>query len=178
MKENTALYRFYDSEHQLLYVGISNNLVSRFGQHSQIAEWHSRVTFSRVEHFETRAEALVAEKKAIQSEHPIFNKVHNFKNESSKKHIARIFDITSQFPDEYHPNLIKEILRLLDDDWIRTQDLEVSKLWALVNALSNLSFSIDNVEVPCQSCMSLINEDFVADAHTQICAAHYYKETK
>lgn len=172
MKENTALYRFYDSSYQLLYVGISNNFVLRFSQHSQTAEWHNQVTFSRIEHFKTRTEALAAEKNAIQSEHPIFNKVHSYKNESSKKHIARIFDITSQYADEYHPNLIKKIIGFLDDEWIKTQDLQTSKLWALQNAISESSFSIDDVQVPCPSCMSLIEQQFMIDAHEVIINAY------
>lgn len=73
----TALYRFYDAVGQLLYVGITNNIPRRLGQHSDTKAWFHDTTNITVEHHATRTIALAAEKSAIQVEHPKYNLVHN-----------------------------------------------------------------------------------------------------
>lgn len=80
MTEPTTLYRFFDADEVLLYIGIAGNPGRRFGQHStgpDAKPWWHRVDHSTMEHFESRAEALEAEKAAIIDEHPLFNVVHN-----------------------------------------------------------------------------------------------------
>lgn len=72
----TALYRVYDAEGTLLYIGISQNPDVRFGQHSQTKDWWGEVTDRKVEWLPTRAEAAVAEKAAIQAENPHWNRNH------------------------------------------------------------------------------------------------------
>jgi predicted GIY-YIG superfamily endonuclease len=73
---NTALYRFYDKTGNLLYVGISDNLGTRFYNHARKKPWWPQVATANVEWFDTRAKAAKAERKAIRSEHPLWNIVH------------------------------------------------------------------------------------------------------
>lgn len=75
--EATALYRWYDVEARLLYVGISNQPVRRTGQHDDHQPWWREVRSATVEWLPTRAEALEAEERAIKREHPEHNVVHN-----------------------------------------------------------------------------------------------------
>lgn len=77
MTESTTLYRFFDAQDRLLYIGIAGNPGRRFHQHAQEKPWWPQVTRSTMEHHPTREAALVAEKAAIQTEHPLWNVVHN-----------------------------------------------------------------------------------------------------
>lgn len=72
----TALYRHYNVNGTLLYVGISSRHLVRLGSHAENADWRDMIATVKVEHFDSREEALVAEREAIQSEEPLFNLVH------------------------------------------------------------------------------------------------------
>ena len=73
----TALYRHFDSDGRLLYVGISLNPASRQSNHSQNAEWYSDISEIKLEWFETRYAAATAEIAAIENENPKHNKLAN-----------------------------------------------------------------------------------------------------
>jgi len=77
VKETTALYRHFNSAGDLLYVGISKSAVARLGQHMHGSSWAHEISRVEIEHLPSRAEALAAEKAAIRSELPIWNKIHN-----------------------------------------------------------------------------------------------------
>jgi predicted GIY-YIG superfamily endonuclease len=68
-----ALYRFFDTDGVLLYVGITNNPSRRFTQHGVSREWWHEVDTIRMERFPDRKSVLAAEKAAIQSERPRYN---------------------------------------------------------------------------------------------------------
>lgn len=72
-----SLYRFYDSEGALLYVGITEAGAMRWNQHRKSKHWWSDVASTTVEHFATRAEALEVERRAIIAEKPLHNIIHN-----------------------------------------------------------------------------------------------------
>lgn len=71
------VYRFFDENERLLYVGYSIDPVQRFKQHSKAKSsrrwWplQRRVTLMR---FDTEAEGLAAENAAILTEKPIYNR--------------------------------------------------------------------------------------------------------
>ena len=69
----TTLYRHFDLNGNLLYVGISLSALSRLHQHEQEAHWFNRIDVIQLEQFATRPEALAAEKDAIQIERPAYN---------------------------------------------------------------------------------------------------------
>jgi len=69
-----ALYRWFDAEGELLYVGISSTLWNRTKQHSQTAEWFTEISFCTVEWFDSRFEVENAENRAIMNENPKHNK--------------------------------------------------------------------------------------------------------
>lgn len=78
MHDHTTLYRLYDVDAVLLYVGISWNPGQRFTLgHSLDKPWWADVAHTTLEHFPTRAAALVAERAAIVAERPLHNVVHN-----------------------------------------------------------------------------------------------------
>lgn len=69
------LYRHFDAEGNLLYVGVSLSSLSRLRAHSHRSSWFRRVARIDLEHFDTRAQALAAESRAIANESPRHNRV-------------------------------------------------------------------------------------------------------
>lgn len=72
----TILYRYFDSEGRLLYVGITGNQLKRQSQHRRSSLWFDQIASAKFEHFQSREEAEVAEVRAIQDEKPTFNQQH------------------------------------------------------------------------------------------------------
>lgn len=72
----TALYRHFDSEGKLLYVGISLNAVSRLAQHRLSAAWFMEIAKIEIEWHPSREAACDAEVAAIQTERPAHNVIH------------------------------------------------------------------------------------------------------
>lgn len=70
----TALYRHFDADGRLLYVGLSATPMLRTRTHMNGADWRDAITSVLIESHETREAAEVAERIAIQSEAPAHNK--------------------------------------------------------------------------------------------------------
>jgi hypothetical protein len=115
----TALYRHYDLNNVLLYVGVSLSTMTRFNQHIQCSDWATDSARMDIEWFDTREMALDAEKKAIKNESPRFNISHSLINKPTKKiksNREELDDVTCSkdkewidayhFPEEYD-NLVK-----------------------------------------------------------------------
>jgi len=69
----TDLYRHFDSQGALLYVGVSKSALVRLGQHKEHAHWFDRITQVTIEKHPSRAAALEAERIAIHVENPLCN---------------------------------------------------------------------------------------------------------
>lgn len=72
----TDLYRQYDKDENLLYIGISINARARHVQHKVSSEWVAEVATIRIENYSTRADAEKAEREAIANERPLYNSQH------------------------------------------------------------------------------------------------------
>jgi hypothetical protein len=70
----THLYRHFNSDNELLYVGISYDAVERLKRHS--TEWKWTVARSEITMFPTREEASAAEAEAVRAERPKFNVIY------------------------------------------------------------------------------------------------------
>ncbi|MCT9092888.1 GIY-YIG nuclease family protein [Streptomyces sp. ASQP_92] len=75
--ERTALYRLYDVNDRLLYVGITANPKARWSAHSRDKHWWPEVARKAIEWFETRKSAERIEKIEVEEERPRYNKVFN-----------------------------------------------------------------------------------------------------
>ncbi|MFE1362616.1 GIY-YIG nuclease family protein [Streptomyces harbinensis] len=73
----TALYRLFDQEGRLLYVGISVNPTSRWSVHAGEKTWWPEVHRKDVEWFGDRQQAEAAEIAAIAKERPLYNVEHS-----------------------------------------------------------------------------------------------------
>lgn len=71
----TELYRHFDSNGCLLYVGISLSTLKRTYEHKK-SPWWLQVASISIERFSSRKEALAAEREAIRLEKPRHNKAH------------------------------------------------------------------------------------------------------
>ncbi len=69
----TALYRHYDSDGVLLYIGITSSMRRRLREHEGNSDWYERISRITIERYESRDAALLAEKDAICREGPLYN---------------------------------------------------------------------------------------------------------
>ncbi|MFI6296673.1 hypothetical protein ACIBEJ_34145 [Nonomuraea sp. NPDC050790] len=72
-----VLYRYYDDQGRLLYVGITNSFKERNAKHAAASPWIIFATRSTTESFPARRDAEEAERSAIWSERPLFNSQRN-----------------------------------------------------------------------------------------------------
>lgn len=98
--QNTTLYRYFNSEGQLLYVGITKNQFHRLQAHSKMAEWFPHVATATFQHFDSRPLALKAETHAIGTELPKFNKAGPTLTPSDLEHLLRT--MRGDILDEWH----------------------------------------------------------------------------
>jgi hypothetical protein len=73
----TALYRHFAADGALLYVGISAFPTERAHQHNCRAHWATSIARIEVDHFDTREDAIAAERLAIATERPLHNVAWN-----------------------------------------------------------------------------------------------------
>lgn len=73
----STLYRHFDADNNLLYVGISLSAYQRFAQHKRHSKWAGQSVRMEMERFEDRKAAMAAEELAIRKEKPKFNITHN-----------------------------------------------------------------------------------------------------
>lgn len=107
-----ALYRFYDSDGRLLYVGITADLGGRLNRHGDDKPWWSDVTRVVVEHHQSRTAVLAAERAAILDERPLHNIVHNRAGRSGP--LAPVKATASTAPPMLQPG---QVVALALDKW-------------------------------------------------------------
>lgn len=77
--ERTALYRYFDADDDLLYIGISIDPDGRLRAHRDNREpWVPAIATRTVEWLDSRSLALKAEEGAIKAERPRYNEKHNY----------------------------------------------------------------------------------------------------
>jgi excisionase family DNA binding protein len=74
MTTTCELYRFFDDNETLIYVGISMHAFVRFNQHRYRSPFFDQIAKMTIERFETIELAVAAESKAIKNETPKYNK--------------------------------------------------------------------------------------------------------
>ncbi len=115
----TNLYRHYDSEGTLLYIGVSLNAIVRLSQHKTASGWFEQISRVEIEKFPSRAAALNAETEAIKREDPL----HNVRLVATPPHPSHVAaDRVSESREyllgrvvEYHPLYsVDDLCRVLD----------------------------------------------------------------
>ena len=75
-----GLYRFYDGDRQLLYIGTTTfvwGTPERWYQHRTSAKWWRLAAYLSVEYLARDLDRFEIEREAIRNERPLFNVVHN-----------------------------------------------------------------------------------------------------
>lgn len=73
MSERTAVYRFYDKDDVLLYVGVTGDFEVRKSKHALTAKWWPEVARHELEWHSSRLDAFIAEATLIRDERPVHN---------------------------------------------------------------------------------------------------------
>lgn len=82
------LYRHYDKDNILLYIGISLHHIVRLSQHKGHSHWYSEITTTKIEKFDSREDVVKAERAAITNENPLYN-VHRPSIKEQKQKISQ-----------------------------------------------------------------------------------------
>lgn len=72
----TAIYRIYDRQVRLLYIGIARWPENRIQRHNQKADWWPIATHQSIDWRETRVEAECDEERVVRREGPLYNSVY------------------------------------------------------------------------------------------------------
>lgn len=88
--ERVMLYRFFDFDGLLLYVGITDNPQVRWAAHARSSKWWPQVGVVHTEWLANRSEAEAAEMAAIHHEGPVHNVNHSLKGHIRKAPRQRI----------------------------------------------------------------------------------------
>ena len=77
MTKPHVLYRAFNGQGQLLYIGITLNPAMRFSQHGYGQPWWTDVAEIEMQQFPSREAVMEAERSAILDEKPMHNVLHN-----------------------------------------------------------------------------------------------------
>lgn len=153
-----VVYRYFDNEGLLLYVGQTKEFFNRLHAHERNSSWFTIVASVTLERFETESEMKAAELVAIQTENPIYNKADNPNYESPQDHFQKIksalfdkYDYANRDLEESgHSALLAKVLKL------RSQIPEVRKSasWAALYFMSAYEL-LDKTEFSCENCQAV-----------------------
>lgn len=151
MKTQT-LYRFFDSENRLLYVGISKFFEARIKQHYRNSSWFFESKYVTLEHYETRAEVEKAESIAIQTELPLHNKAGLPGYESPLNHFAKLkgWLYSKIEPDQAHEKIIDMMKLRLDANQIDYKRKQ--SRWVAFVFIEAYEMLFDDAGSGCESC--------------------------
>jgi predicted GIY-YIG superfamily endonuclease len=160
MSEQT-LYRFYDENDNLLYVGITNTWYQRFHQHERKSGWFSHVTHATFESYESREAVEAAELVAIKTENPQFNKASNPAYEVGVNHFARLktWTQTNSLPDSIHESLVAQ----MKSEWKELQKPKAKRQskWVAMVFLNAFYDQTPWELIECRNCTALANSSNV-----------------
>jgi len=74
VSDGTAVYRLYDADGGLLYIGCSSHFPQRWYQHSKDKSWWPQVAVREITWYGSYEEAVTVERAAILDENPLYNK--------------------------------------------------------------------------------------------------------
>ena len=125
----TTLYRHFNADGVLLYVGISLSALYRLSQHADHSEWYNEISKVEMEHFCDRPSAMVAERKAVISEGPLHN-IHHKK----KPNKTRYQEYVEQSRDEMVARVVFKPVYNMDEVGAVIGGLRKSALLRLMDA--------------------------------------------
>lgn len=148
-----TLYRLFNEQDQLLYVGISSKWYERFHQHEKTQPWWLSVAKITLENFETRDEVVEAEKLAIRLEKPLHNKQYSMTHEGLQEHFEKMkYYIHLSVPvDPYHQPLIRYCREFYDSPFFQSRGRKAVDVAAILLS----AFQHFGEEKLCRNCVAL-----------------------
>jgi len=147
---NHDLYRLYDAEGDLLYIGISADADKRLKQHQTKPEWGDRIESMTTEACGTRERALLAEREAIASEQPTYNILHMERNSKAyllnKSEVDYVAERAAEL-SEQSGNVVTE------DDVIRLM-IDTYRKHCAPKSKGSVTFIGKTIRVNCEECGS------------------------
>ena len=122
-KGRAVMYRFYDADGRLLYVGATTDLIRRTSEHRQSAWWFQLIAKTRLQVFPDLAAAKAAESVAIQEEEPIANIVGTGR-QSHDKSWPKWTKRDHALAEEFSTRVIRQLSRPLPADIARREAAE------------------------------------------------------
>lgn len=147
---NQTLYRFFNANNELLYVGITNNPFNRFSGHSKDKDWFKEIAYSTFEHYPNRLSVDKAETLAIKSEKPKYNKAKVDGFEKAQDHFKKI---RYGRIDKHEMLLGIMYTQSAHGEWLN--ESMVADSWIIVNAIK-LAKSLGH---KCSACDSILQDD-------------------
>lgn len=148
-----TLYRLFDNEDRLLYVGISSKWYERLHQHEKNQPWWNTVATIKLEQFDSRSEVEEAEKLAIKTEKPLHNRQHSMTFEGNQEHFDKLkFYTFHDVPvDDQHAELIRWAKHFAQNAFFLTRGKKSVDMAAiLLSAFSEVPSSLE-----CVNCQAL-----------------------
>ncbi len=171
-EKTTILYRYYDAEDSLLYVGITNNQHKRFKQHHD-KPWMAEIARATFEHYQTRHEAEEAEVLAITKELPKYNVTYHPTNSlrSSKftikfvpsLHLVQMLGMSKNSDDSIHLGWSKEVKSWMEPHECFDLPWDLHMAWHLYNyemAISYTNTMPYRAHVDCETCRDIFDSDW------------------
>lgn len=162
MAEYQQLYRMFDKQDQLLYVGISKSALARFAQHAAEKSWIAEVVRMQIETvYCSREEILEQERDAIIAEKPLHNKTHSSSfDEELQSEDSEDYDWTLQWAVE-HPSLSRlwedvtkaAVAWVLEMEVVARDEYGEGDWHVARNALLFLPYLVSKLDV-CRKCRS------------------------
>lgn len=112
----TQLYRWFDKDDNLLYVGISYSAMVRASQHKAKSNdgWYDLAVKSTTENFDSRDAALKAESIAIKTEKPKYNISGKPPNKSKSSKNQPEMPSQEKYEDEFDVYMLKYLLEIVN----------------------------------------------------------------
>jgi predicted GIY-YIG superfamily endonuclease len=92
LRHQMALYRWFDADDRLLYIGITGDLGVRTAAHTKGSSWMDFAASRSVQHYWDRFTVERAEVKAIKQERPLFNRQHNDTPEARQRLVEYLIE--------------------------------------------------------------------------------------
>lgn len=140
----TALYRAYNSDGVLLYVGIAVDWGARWAQHRATAPYYNAVARLEIEWLPTRAAAKIAEREAVEKEQPLHNIEHTAKDQRpwAKGNAERTELYARSFDHLNHRRLPEYLAAYKAIDALANSGIGLSSQEALVQLLAEMARSV------------------------------------
>lgn len=177
------LYRAYDSQKNLLYVGISGKWHERLHAHEKTSEWIEQADWVKIERYSDRDSVEAAEKLAIRSEKPKFNKVFSEDYESAANHWAVLKKaIKSGKAKDNHHQLLIDMIRISAKDVYECNPSKLQSAGMAFLFFDLVEWLVYNTDYqPCRNCAGVWNMNFVQNSReigeSQLLGEEYHNGT-